>query len=214
MWRIESTTDREGASYDRRAAVYDRLVRSRVYNRLAWSCSPDDYADFAAKAVASDDGPLLDAAAGSAAATARVHAESSRPTVLVDLSRAMLERAGACIDSAGGAADGRIRLCQADLFDLPFPPGRFTTVLAMGVAHLFSDLGRLVAALRAQLAPGGELYITSLVGETRRGYACLRVLHRAGEIARPRTAAQLHGELGVTRSFSTRGCMTYAVLVA
>ncbi len=203
-----------GAAYDRRAALYDRLVRSRAYNHLAWSSSPADYAAFAARAVASEDGPLLDAGAGSAAATARLHAQSNRPTVLLDLSRAMLERADARIDAAGGAGAGHIRLCQADLLDPPFPPGGFTTVLAMGVAHLFEDLQALLAALRAQLAPAGELYLTSLVGETRRGRGYLRALHHAGELATPRTTDQLQQQLGRTRSFTTHGCMAYAILDA
>jgi len=213
MRRIESSADAPGAPYDRRAALYDGLVRSRIYNNLAWSSSPADYAAFAARAVASDDGPLLDAGAGSAAATAHLHAHSNRPSVLLDLSRAMLERADARIDAAGTPA-GHVRLCQADLLDPPFPRGGFTTVLAMGVAHLFEDLPALLASLRGQLASGGGLYLTSLVGETRRGRAYLRALHRASELATPLTADQLCQQLGRTRSFTTRGCMAYAILDA
>ena len=100
MWRIKSELEDAGAPYDRRAAVYDRLVRSRTYNRLAWSTTPYEYAQFAAEAIASADGPLLEAAAGSAAATAELHARSPRPTVLVDLSQAMLERAAHRIAAA------------------------------------------------------------------------------------------------------------------
>ena len=98
MWRIETQLDDAGAPYDRRAAVYDRLVRSRAYNRLAWSTSPADYTAFAARAFASDHGPLLEAAAGSAAATAELHARAGRPTMLVDLSRAMLDRAASGVE--------------------------------------------------------------------------------------------------------------------
>lgn len=91
MWRIESYVASAGAPYDRRAAVYDHLVRSRLYNRVAWATTPDNYTRFAAEAFASAPGPLLEVAAGSAAATAFLHARSQRPAVLVDLSRAMLE---------------------------------------------------------------------------------------------------------------------------
>jgi len=102
MWRIDGELGEPGAPYDRRTAVYDRLVRSQTYNRLAWSTTPDDYAQFAAAAIASADGPLLEAAAGTAAATASLHAHSRRPTMLVDLSRAMLDRAARRIAAARG----------------------------------------------------------------------------------------------------------------
>ncbi len=218
MWRVESELDDSGAPYDRRAAVYDRLVRSRAYNRLAWSTSPEDYSRFAAAAVASAEGPLLEAAAGSAAATADVHARSRRPTTLVDLSRAMLERAARSLAAASGGdeagAAARIRLVQADLFALPFPAHRFTTVMGLGLTHLFDDVAALVSALRGQLAVGGELHLAGLVAQTRRGRGYLEILHRAGEVAAPRTADELHVALGRPAAFRTSGCMAYATLPA
>lgn len=218
MWRIESELDGSGAPYDRRAAVYDRLVRSRTYNRLAWSAAPDDYTRFASAAIASAQGPLLEAAAGSAAATAELHARSRRPTVLVDLSRVMLERAARRIAAASGhdgsEAPAHIRLVQADLLALPFPAHGFTTVLGLGLTHLFDDLPVLVSALRSQLAPGGELHLAGLVAQTRRGRRYLEVLHRAGEVARPRTAEELHVALGRPVVFVTSGCMAYATVLA
>jgi SAM-dependent methyltransferase len=214
MWRIETELDGAGAPYDRRAAVYDRLVRSRMYNRVAWGCAPDDYADFAAEALAATSGPVLEAAAGSAAATAALHRRSGRPTVLVDLSREMLERAARRLAWDEPAVPARIRLVQADLTALPFGPGRFTTVLALGAAHLFDDLDALVDPLRAQLAPGGALYVSGLVAETVRGRRYLDVLHRAGEVAAPRTARELHDALGTPADFRLTGCMAYAVLPA
>ncbi len=219
MWRIESELDDTGAPYDRRAAVYDRLVRSRIYNRMAWSSSPGDYAEFAAAAFASSGGPLLEAAAGSAAATAELHASSGRPTVLADLSRAMLERAARRIAVAGDRGEGHelpahIRLVQADILALPFPDHGFTTILGLGLTHLFDDLSALVDALRVQLAPGGQLYLAGLVAETRRGRRFLQVLHRAGEGAVPRTAEELRVALGPRAEFRTTGCMAYATLTA
>jgi len=218
MWRIESHLEDAGAPYDGRAALYDRLVRSPVYNRLAWSTAPDDYAAFAAAAIGSSTGPLLEAAAGSAAATAHLHAVSERPTVLVDLSRDMLDRAGQSIAAsavnAAGAIPAHVRLVQADVLALPFAAGEFTTVLGLGLAHLFEDLPALVAALRAQLAPGGRLYLAGLVAETRRARRYLQVLHRAGEVAAPRTADELHRALGRPADFRTAGCMAYATLRA
>ncbi len=218
MWRVESELDHAGAPYDRRAAVYDRLVRSRTYNRLAWSTSPEDYRQFAAAAIASAEGPLLEVAAGSAAATAELHTQSRRPTVLVDLSRGMLERAArrlsAVSDGDEGADPARIRLVQADLYALPFPPNQFTTVVGLGLTHLFDDVAALVSALRVHLTADGELHLAGLVSQTRRGRAYLKALHRAGEVAEPTTAGELRAALGRPAAFSTAGCMAYATLPA
>ena len=229
MWRIESDLadsagayDSAGAPYDRRAAVYDRLVRSRAYNRIAWSTSPRDYTAFAASAFAWGTGPLLEVAAGSAAATAELHAHAGRPTVLVDLSRAMLDRAGRRIAASGGTAElpDHVSLVQADLRALRrFPAHGFTTVVGLGLTHLFDDLPEIVAALRDQLTPDGRLFLAGLVAETRRGRRYLDVLHRAGEVAEPMTAEQLRLALDrlsdiLLSNFRTIGCMAYATLDA
>lgn len=218
MWRIEGELDRPGTPYDRRAAVYDRLVRSLLYNRAAWSTSPADYAEFAAAAIASGEGPLLEVAAGSAAATAEMHVRSVRPTTLVDLSRPMLERAAQRIAAAAGQGaetiPAHIRLLQADLFALSFPAHGFGTVLGLGLTHLFEDPAGLVAAMRHQSTPDGQVHLAGLVAETRRGRRYLELLHRAGHIAQPRSAGQLQNALGRPGTFRTVGCMAFATLPA
>lgn len=206
--------DDVGVPYDRRAAVYDLLVRSRVYNRLAWGATPDDYTRFAAAAFASASGPLLEAAAGSAAATAELHATSRRPTVLVDLSSAMLERAARRIAAAtdGNEVPDRIRFVRADLLASTLPSDEFTTILGLGLTHLFDDLSELVGALRRHLAPGGQIHLAGLVAATRRGRWYLETLHRAGEVSAPRTANELRAALDRPADFHTTGCMAYATL--
>ncbi len=180
--------DRGDGAYDRRAATYDRLVGSRLYNRLVWGSSPRAYAAFAQRAVRAGEGPLLDVACGSAVFTASVYGDSARPVVLVDRSTGMLQRAAQRLD--GGDHPSPV-LLQADLFDLPFVPGSFTTVACHGALHLFEDLAGALGALRAQLAPQGTLYATSLVAETTIGRRCLALLHRTGEAAAPRRAMEL-----------------------
>ena len=214
MCAIESELSDAGAPYDRRAAMYDRLVRSRTYNRIAWSCLPEDYATFAAVAFASGTGPLLEAAAGSAAATAPLHASTQRSTVLVDLSRKMLERAAQNIAGDRRELPAHVRLVQADILALPFAARGFSTVLGLGMTHLFDDLQAVVGSLHAQLAPGGELHLAGLVAQTRRGRRYPEILHRAGEVAAPMTADELHAALGGPTRFHVTGCMAYATLDA
>ena len=130
----------------------------------------------------------------------------------------MLQRAAHRIAAAGNQNEretaARIRLVQADLLALPFPPRGFATVLGLGLTHLIDDVPALVNTLRAQLAPGGELHLAGLVAGTRRGQRYLEFLHRAGEVAQPRTAEELHVALGQPTVFRTAGCMAYATLPA
>jgi hypothetical protein len=85
--------DDEGAPYDRKAAVYDRVVGARAYNRVVWGTSIAAYREFACEALASGTGPMLHAGCGSAVFTAGVYRRASRPLVLVDRSVGILARA-------------------------------------------------------------------------------------------------------------------------
>lgn len=217
MWRSEVErlgleAGDEGAPYDRRAAVYDRLVRSRVYNRLFCGASPRDYEAFAAQALADGTGPLLDVAGGSAAATAGLYAAANREVVLLDRSRGMLERAGQRIAAlAGEEGQPPVRLVQADALAIPLPPHGFDTVLCMGFVHLVERPAELLEVLRRQSRPGGRIYLSSLVAERAVGARYLRALHRAGEIAQPRTAAELASALGGV-DVRVGGSMAYVVI--
>ncbi len=193
-----------------RAGFYDRLVRSRLYNRLAWRTSPDDYEQFAAEALADGDGPLLDAGCGSAAATAGLYRAAHRPLVLADQSAAMLELAAARIGGRQG-----VRYVVCDLASPPFRPGEFGTVACYGVLHLIEDVPRWVTRLRA--LSYGRVFLSALVAEHAVSRAYLRALHRVGEVARPRTAAELEaairaGAKEASVEFRRRGAMAYAIL--
>ena len=208
---IESSWAAPESVYDRRAAAYDAMVGSRLYNRLAWGTDPDDYAAFARRAVASADGPLLDVAAGTATATADAYLASRRPVVVTDRSRGMLALAARRL-----TVDGRprpdTRFVQADAYALPFPPGGFDTVLCLGFLHLVDDPTGFVDGLLAQLRPGGRLFASSLVSPGGFGTRYLRLLHRLGEVAAPRTAGQLADRFGVP--VRRRGAMAYLELAA
>ncbi|MBJ7470813.1 MAG: methyltransferase domain-containing protein [Solirubrobacteraceae bacterium] len=217
MWRSEIErigldAGDEGAPYDRKAATYDRLVRSRTYNRVLWGASPADYEAFALRALDAGAGPLLDVAGGSAAATAHLYAHASREVVLVDRSRAMLGRAQARIARACGPLEltPHVRLVQADALRLAWVPHRFETVLCMGLMHIVADPEALLRALCEQAQPTGKVYFTSLVADRGVGAAYLRLLHRAGEVAAPRTSAELSAALGGLE-LEVRGNMAYGV---
>lgn len=200
----------ETTDYDKHAALYDHVIGNRLYNRLVWGIWPRAYTEFAARALASTDGPLLDVGCGSAVFTADAYRASSRPQMLVDRSAGMLARAKARVGKTPGA---RAQFVHADLFDLPFHPHNFTTVTCHGMLHLFTDTPGVLRVLCAQLAPGGTLYVSSLVAETPVGSRVLHALHRKGDIARPRTAdtvlAQARTVLGDDISTSRRGGLLF-----
>lgn len=205
----------QGAPYDRRAATYDRLVRSRAYNGLLWSTRPADYSAFAEQAVKGAEGPLLEVGCGSAAFTAYAYRNTTRPCLLVDRSVAMLQRAASRLVDHRGALPENLALVQADLDELPFQPVQFDTVLFMGGLHLLQDPGATVQRLSEQCAPGCLLFMSGLVAETAVGRRYLRLLHRAGEVAPPRGEHELRDlvEAGLGRpvdGWRRRGSMVYA----
>ena len=207
-----------GQRYDRRAAMYDRVVGSAIYNRLLWGSSPRSYSAFAQQAMRSASGPLLDAGSGSLVFTAEIYARTERPLVLVDQSIGMLEAARARLLRVAGRVPDGVVLLQGDLRDIPFRPGSFATVLCMGMLHLFEDVSGVVLELVRVAAPGGQLFLTSLVAERTIGKHYLALLHRAGEVARPRTQAQLLADLRGMGSVSLEpiraepeGSMTFVV---
>jgi SAM-dependent methyltransferase len=208
--------DAPGQRYDGRARMYDRVIGSRLYNRLAWGNSPGDYRAFARRAVqSSGSGWLLDAGCGTLLATADAYAAApGRPVIAVDQSLDMLRRGRERLTHAAGTACGHVVFLQADLLDLPFRVSRFRTVLSMGMLHLFDALEPLLASLHGCLVPEGQLYLTSLVENGRVGDRYMRFLHRAGELANPRTTAELQRllaqALGPGGTWSVRGNMAFA----
>ena len=206
--------DAAGAPYDTKAAVYDRLVRSRVYNRLLWGTSPAGYEAFARRAITEAAGPLLDAGCGSALFTAAEHARSRRPTVLVDYSTAMLRIARLRVAGRGfELPSDAVVFLQADLLSLPFYDQQFQTVLSMGLLHLFADGERFVERLYAQVRPGGSLYLSSLVSDRFVGRQYLALLRRTGEVAAARPFDAVHslvaGVTGTDIAAQRHGNMAY-----
>lgn len=211
LWTSLDTAD-DTTGYDRRAALYDRIIGNQIYNRLVWGTWPSAYAEFAARAVDSASGPILDVGCGSAVFTAGTYRASPRPLMLVDRSTGMLTRARARISMSSRV---RAEFVQADLFDLPFHPHTFTTVACHGMLHLFNDVSSVLRVLRTYLMSSGTLYASSLVAESHIGKQVLRAMHRAGEISAPRTEgevlAQVHDALGDDIITYRRGSMLFII---
>jgi SAM-dependent methyltransferase len=204
--------------YDGRAAAYDFLVGSRLYNRLLWGCSPDHHAAFARRADNSQPrGPILDAGCGSLLFTAEAHLGCGRTVIACDQSLDMLRRARQRLMKLGHLERGDILLVQADLSDLPFRQNVFQTVLCMNVLHHCADAAALIRNLNQLLTATGQLYLTSLALSGRLiGDAYLRLLHQQGWIVRPRSVAELNGliesALRQKPEITTAGNMAYIAM--
>lgn len=175
--------------YDRIASVYDHVVGTKAYNKVMWGCSPDEYINFAVRAVDSANGTLLDAGCGSLLFTAEAYVETGRTIIAFDQSLAMLERARDRLIRIRGSLPDHVHLVQADLSDIPFRPGSFETALCMNLLHQYEDAVGLISDLNKLLLENGRFFITSLVFNHRTiGDWYLKVLHSAGEFIRPRSA--------------------------
>lgn len=202
--------------YDRRAAVYDFVVGTRLYNFVMWGSSPREYTEFARQAFASArGGPVLDAACGSLLFSARAFLESDGQVIAFDQSLAMLQRARRRLIGLAGRVPDHVLLLQGELSDLPFRPAVFQTVLCMNVLHQYQDATVLIPNLNTLLADGGQMYLTSLVKNDRTvGDRYLDILHAAGEFVRPRSSVELKklldSSLSPAVSYCTKGNMAYA----
>jgi SAM-dependent methyltransferase len=101
--------------------------------------------------------------------------------VLLELSRAMLQRIPAVVPGPGPA---RVDSVQGDAVWPPFRPQRFQRIAVMGNVLGFAerDAGTMLTRLTSLLAPGGRLLLEFVAGPGERS----RYLHRlpAGAIAR------------------------------
>lgn len=206
-----------GQRYDGRARLYDRLVGNGLYNRIVWGASTDEYRAFARRAVeASRAGWLLDAGCGTLVFTAEAYASTpQRAIVAADQSIDMLRAARDRLAEVAGRVPDNVIFLQADVFEPRFLPDTFQTVLSMGMLHLFDSAEPLLNSLSRCLAPGGQLFLSSLVENDRVGDLYMKFLHRAGELGRPRSVADLQAllrhELGSAIEFSVTGNMSYMV---
>ena len=179
--------------YDQRAALYDLVVRTRLYNSVMWGSSPSDYVDFARQALnSSRDGTFLDAGCGSLLFTARIYVDANCQIIAFDQSLAMLRRARQRLIQLSGSVPKHIRLLQADLNDLPFGRETFRAILCLNVLHQFADAAALISNLKQLLSNDGNLYMTSLISSNRAiGNWYLNALYRIDEFVRPRNEREL-----------------------
>jgi len=95
---------------------------------------------------------VLEAGCGAGRFT-EVMLEAGATVVSMDLSRAVEA------NMANNGANPKLLIHQADIEKMPYAPGQFDVVVCVGVLQATPDPERAIAALAAQLKPGGLLVI-------------------------------------------------------
>jgi ubiquinone/menaquinone biosynthesis C-methylase UbiE len=154
------------SSYDRMfGSLYDKVACNRLYNRLVWGYSVDEYQRLCREALdAGSGGWMLDAGCGSLAFTATVYATETRgPVVLLDRSLKLLKTARARLVRKSGSVPENLVLLHADALALPFTPAVFDTIFCLNLLHVLPDIETAVEGLCRAARPGATLFFTTLV---------------------------------------------------
>jgi ubiquinone/menaquinone biosynthesis C-methylase UbiE len=156
-------------SYDNKAKLYEKIVGSKLYNRIVWGTSPEDYRQFAHSALSGSDGTLIDIGCGGLVHTASLYRSTNRISILTDSSIAMLKIARTRLSNNHMQIPSNIRLLQADAFALPFGDNNFDTVCSFGMIHLFDKKQEFVDEALRVLKTGGDFYFSSMTTEKKFG---------------------------------------------
>jgi len=212
IWSVLPEDEGE-ADWDSIASSYDRMARTRLYNRVVWGADPADYTAYAREALeATEEGGLLDVACGSLTFTEGVYARAPRPAILLDRSLEMLRMGRERLARRG--ENPRLVLLHADGLDLPFRDEAFATIACYGSLHAFEDPGSAVAELHRCLAPGGKLFLTALVDTGRWiGLQWMKLLQRWSHLETILAADEFTGVVadvtGEPPSAEVRGNLVY-----
>lgn len=141
--------DRVAWIYDLFADVINRKANKALCATVEKQISPSD--------------EVLECACGTGLLT-RVIAPKCRYIVATDFSAKMLKRAKRKCRKSPNAVFG-----QADILCLPYPDGRFDTVVAANVIHLMDDPYAALRELDRVCRPCGKLIIPTYMNRTDKG---------------------------------------------
>jgi ubiquinone/menaquinone biosynthesis C-methylase UbiE len=137
------------------SAYMERPRLGRLLGRVLWGGNSSRYYE-SMRAVAEVDAEatIVDCPCGAGPAFRALDPRRTGRYLAVDLSPAMLHRAG---KRAAGRGLGRIELVEADATEIPFPADSATLFLSFWGLHCFDDPGAALAEAARVLEPGGRL---------------------------------------------------------
>ena len=178
------------APYDSKAKLYERVVRSSIYNKLMWGTTPSDYIRFAKEALDSCTGTILDVGCGGLSHTGKLYAHSTKQLILLDYSIEMLRLGKARILKHHNPFPENIHMLHADAFNLPFAKESLDNVVSFGVMHLFSRKAEYVTNLLDVLKTGGRFYFTTHTTDRRLSRRYIEHLQKQHEISNALSSAE------------------------
>jgi ubiquinone/menaquinone biosynthesis C-methylase UbiE len=208
VWTV--LPDSFSAPYDRKAKLYEWLVKKHWYNRICWGTSPCDYRQFAAKSIFYGKGNLLDIGCGGLVHTAAIYSKTKRNAFLLDNSAEML-RLG-CERVTNGRINNNLFFLQANAFDIPFGNNSFDSVVSFGAIHLFEDKVSFVNEALRVLKTGGDFHFSTMVTARAFSKKYLTALHRRKEVGTPfsveETMALFNGKVNAA-NYTLKGSMLF-----
>lgn len=174
-----------GAPYDDKARAYEKMVGSKVYNKIMWGTLPADYIQFSHKAILDSKGNCLDIGCGGLVQTAKQYADAQANFVLLDNSVEMLRVGKQRLEALCGNKPSNIHFLQSDAFNLPFEDNSFDTVCSFGVLHIFDNKKQFVKEAIRVLKPGGKFFISALVTDRRFSRFYINFLKKKGVFGEP-----------------------------
>lgn len=187
VYSIYSAEESPGA-YDKTGAstIYDVIACNRIYNRLMWGYSINDYAALCRKAFAlSSEGWVLDLACGSLAFTADMYAGCpNRPVVFLDQSLKLLRKAKSRLEKRKGKIPADMFFLHADALKLPFKAEIFSTVISLNLLHCLSidNVKSALKEIKRVLTVDGNSAISTLVRSSRWSNHYLDMLSSSGAL--------------------------------
>jgi ubiquinone/menaquinone biosynthesis C-methylase UbiE len=193
LFSVYPDAESRSFSYDKGfGTLYDRVACNRLYNRLVWGYSIDEYPRMCREALADAPGKwMLDAGCGALAFTAAVYATETSPAVIfLDRSLTLLKKARRRLAQKAGRVPDNFVFLHADALQLPLAPGSVGTVFCLNLLHVVEDFQRALAGLFRAATPGARLFFTTLVRSGRIADRYLNMWANAGELFE-RTAGEL-----------------------
>jgi SAM-dependent methyltransferase len=185
IFSVFAEGEEPSSSYDRLFGfLYDKVACNRLYNRLVWGYSIDEYPRLCREALAAGAGGwMLDAGCGSLAFTAGVYATGAgRPVVCLDRSLKLLTTARARLVRRAGRVPENLVFLHADALALPFVPGVFESVFCLNLLHVVENFEDAMAGLCRAARPETSLFFTTLVKSGRPADGYLKRWADAGEL--------------------------------
>lgn len=183
--RVSATLYDIGVQHERIAAALGRLLWASDVRRL--------YSEQYLLRALPEGSRVIDIPCGGGVAFRGLEPGRRVAYVAVDLSRAMIARAGR---EAARRGLGHVRFLEGDVDALPFPDNRFDLCLAYNSLHCFANPEQAVSELTRVLRPGGMLRgSTVLTGCGRRQDILIRLWTGLGMFGPGGSAGELRSWL-------------------